>query len=101
MKPISIPEAVMLFPSAQAPPDTRVDAYGIGYPADVTEGEDTKGEQWRVGLCLDCRHAQRIQSDRGSTFYRCKLSDRDSNFPKYPRLPVLHCAGYTQQVSRS
>lgn len=35
-----------------------------------------------------------IKSDRGSIFYLCRLSESDPNFPKYPRLPVLQCAGY-------
>jgi hypothetical protein len=85
MKPISIPEAVM-----------RVSRYAI--LQDVTEATGTKDEQRRVGLCLDCVNAQRIQSDRGSTFYRCKLSDTDSSFPKYPRLPVLNCTGYSRKA---
>ena len=53
----------------------------------------------RIGLCFDCLHAQRIQSDRGSIFYRCKLSDTDPSFPKYPRLPVLHCDGYRENLT--
>jgi hypothetical protein len=73
---------------------------GIGYPALVTQAEDIKVEQGRVGLCLDCVHAQRIQSARGSTFYRCKLSDSDASFPKYPRLPVLRCVGYARRVEK-
>jgi hypothetical protein len=76
-------------------------ALGMGYPADVTEVNQTrkatKDEPGRVGLCFDCLHAQKIQSDRGSTFYRCKLSDTDPNFPKYPRLPVIRCNGYTEK----
>ena len=47
-----------------------------------------------VGLCGDCRHARVIRSDRGSTFYLCQLSFTDPAFSKYPRLPVLNCAGY-------
>ena len=35
-----------------------------------------------------------MASDRGSTFYLCERSATDPQFPKYPRLPVLHCAGY-------
>jgi len=35
-----------------------------------------------------------IHSDRGSTFYFCERSASDATFPKYPRLPVLHCSGY-------
>jgi hypothetical protein len=84
MKRISIPEAGM-----------RVSRCAI--LQDVGQTADTDTEQRRVGLCFDCEHAQQIRSDRGSTFYRCKLSDTDPTFPKYPRLPVLQCAGYTQK----
>jgi hypothetical protein len=47
------------------------------------------------GLCGACRHSKIITSDKGSTFYRCGLSDTDPRFPKYPRLPVIQCAGWT------
>ena len=47
------------------------------------------------GLCANCRHARIIRSDRGSVFYLCELSFTDARFPKYPRLPVLACSGYT------
>jgi hypothetical protein len=49
-----------------------------------------------IGLCLDCSHAKIICSDRGAVFYRCQLSDKDSRFPRYPRLPVETRAGYQQ-----
>jgi hypothetical protein len=84
MKPISIPERVM----------------GVSRCVilqDVTEAAGTKDEKRHVGLCFDCVNGQRIQSDRGSTFYRCKLSETDPTFPKYPRLPVLQCVGYTRK----
>ncbi|PYX75520.1 MAG: hypothetical protein DMG78_04055 [Acidobacteria bacterium] len=47
-----------------------------------------------VGLCADCRFVRRIESDRRSIFYMCQRSATDPSFPKYPRLPVLQCAGY-------
>lgn len=50
-----------------------------------------------VGLCATCIHMQKIANDRGSTFYRCGLSDADPRFPKYPRLPVLRCSGYKSE----
>ncbi len=64
-----------------------------GYPVKMSEnaGEMTR---LRIGLCADCRFMRAIRSDRGSTFYQCQLSATDSNFPKYPRLPVLRCMGY-------
>lgn len=48
----------------------------------------------QTGLCGHCIHMREVKSDRGSTFYRCSLSDVDPGFPKYPRLPVLQCPGY-------
>jgi hypothetical protein len=47
-----------------------------------------------AGLCADCIHAHTITSDKGSSFVQCRLSFTDARFPKYPRLPVLRCAGY-------
>ena len=47
-----------------------------------------------AGLCTSCVHAKLITSSRGSVFYQCQLSFTDSRFPKYPRLPVLACAGH-------
>jgi hypothetical protein len=50
-----------------------------------------------AGLCTNCRHARRVQSDRGSVFFRCELALTDARFEKYPRLPVLVCAGYERK----
>ncbi|HKZ08466.1 MAG TPA: hypothetical protein VJU81_23570 [Methylomirabilota bacterium] len=47
-----------------------------------------------TGLCATCVHARRVESDRGSLFIRCALSETDPRFAKYPRLPVRECAGY-------
>jgi len=46
------------------------------------------------GLCTNCRHHLAIRSDRGSVFHLCRLSFTDPRFPKYPRLPVIECAGF-------
>jgi len=56
-----------------------------------TDGRPTHPDP---GLCKNCCHACRIESDRGSIFIRCELSFEDSRFAKYPRLPVLDCSGY-------
>lgn len=52
-------------------------------------------ERSPVGLCLTCAHSRQIRSDRGSLFFLCKLAESDPAFPRYPRLPVLSCPGYT------
>jgi hypothetical protein len=51
------------------------------------------------GLCRNCLHARVIASEKGSEFLLCQLSERDPNFPKYPRLPVLSCAGHQPKTS--
>lgn len=49
-----------------------------------------------AGLCATCVHARRVASARGSVFMLCGRSATDRRFPKYPRLPVVRCAGYQQ-----
>jgi hypothetical protein len=52
-----------------------------------------------LGLCADCLHARLIESNKGSQFLLCQLSQSDPSFPKYPRLPILACPGYSQKPS--
>jgi len=40
-----------------------------------------------------------VTSSRASTFYRCRRSDDDPTFPKYPVLPVVTCRGYEPEAS--
>ena len=54
-----------------------------------------------AGLCGACGHARKVVSDRGSTFLRCRRADGDPRFPRYPRLPVLQCAGFEPARVRS
>ncbi len=49
------------------------------------------------GLCPDCRFARVIRNDRGTVFLQCGKSFEDARFVKYPRLPVLACAGYERE----
>ena len=42
-----------------------------------------------------------IRNDRGSVFLMCLLSKTDSRFPKYPRLPVLRCEGYSERAANT
>ena len=56
--------------------------------------ETQKKIELASGLCAECVHARRVESERGSVFVMCRLSATDANFAKYPRLPVLSCAGY-------
>src|SRR5689334_9903285 len=57
-------------------------------------------DQSRVGLCYSCLHSKVLESNRGSKFYLCQLALSDpGRFAKYPRLPVLCCAGYESSSS--
>ena len=46
-----------------------------------------------IGLCARCRHARIVETPR-SRFWLCDKSRYDAAFPRYPRLPVLTCAGH-------
>jgi hypothetical protein len=52
-----------------------------------------------VGLCAQCQQCRIAGNARGSTFYRCARADSDATFARYPRLPVLRCAGYEPTVA--
>jgi len=63
--------------------------------------QDEAEESRTTGLCATCAHGRRIESARGSKFWLCELSKTDSRFPKYPRLPMLNCAGYEASTKDS
>jgi hypothetical protein len=46
------------------------------------------------GLCGTCLHSRQIRSARGSIFWFCRRSETDPRFVRYPRLPVVACAGF-------
>lgn len=50
-----------------------------------------------AGLCDSCAHQRLIRNTRGSEFSMCGRSREDPAYPRYPRLPVLHCAGYLKR----
>lgn len=66
-------------------------------PARITGHEPRNTGHAVFGLCADCRHAQRVESSRGSVFLLCGLSKTEPSFPKYPRLPMLSCSGYAKK----
>jgi hypothetical protein len=51
----------------------------------------------QAGLCDRCEHQKLIRNTRGSSFSLCERSKSDPRFPKYPRLPVVRCAGYEER----
>jgi hypothetical protein len=47
-------------------------------------------------LCNRCAHQQLVRNTRGSVFSLCRRSRTEPDrFPRYPRLPVTGCAGFT------
>jgi len=66
---------------------------------EMSAEEDESRPRVTVGLCANCLYARRIESKRGSEFWLCQLSATDPHFPKYPRLPVLTCRGFTPHVA--
>ncbi|HEV7938727.1 MAG TPA: hypothetical protein VGP18_12000 [Solirubrobacteraceae bacterium] len=47
-----------------------------------------------AGLCDTCKHRRLVPNTRGSMFSLCERSRKDPAYPRYPRLPVLRCAGH-------
>ncbi len=47
-----------------------------------------------AGLCGGCAWADAVRSARGSVFLRCRRSDLDARYAKYPSLPRLECVGF-------
>jgi hypothetical protein len=58
--------------------------------------EPEDDERSRVGLCAQCRFAKRIESAKRSRFFLCRRSEADAAYARYPRLPVVRCAGYVK-----
>jgi hypothetical protein len=54
----------------------------------------------RAGLCDTCAHQQVVRNTRGSVFSLCLRSRTDPAYPKYPRVPVLACAGHAPHAQR-
>lgn len=47
------------------------------------------------GLCAACAHQRVVRTGRGSRFSMCERSFTDPRYPKYPRMPVGRCPGFT------
>jgi len=52
-----------------------------------------------AGLCQECSFAKIVVSSKEHRFYYCLLSETNSSFPKYPRLPILRCPGFEPQTA--
>jgi hypothetical protein len=62
----------------------------------MNDPHESRQAALRGGLCGTCMHARVIPSDRGAQFVLCEKSRTDPRFARYPRLPVLRCAGYEE-----
>jgi len=69
-------------------------ALSLAMSSDREGARGRVGSADRVGLCVRCVHADAVTSARGSTFWRCRVSEHDRSFPKYPPLPVVDCAAF-------
>lgn len=49
-----------------------------------------------AGLCEGCRFAILNRTRRGTTYLRCGRAADDPRFPKYPRIPVHRCPGFSE-----
>ncbi len=61
----------------------------------ASSGPEAGSRSPRAGLCDTCAHQQLVRNTRGSTFSLCRRSREDPAYPRYPRVPVLECSGYT------
>jgi len=52
-----------------------------------------------AGLCDTCLHQREVHNTRGSVFSLCERSRHEPAYPRYPRLPVLECAGYERRAA--
>ncbi|MFM8883637.1 MAG: hypothetical protein ACKOQ0_02925 [Solirubrobacterales bacterium] len=52
----------------------------------------------RFGLCGECAHQKLVGNTRGSSFSMCLRSREDRAYPKYPRMPVVRCAGFAPRA---
>lgn len=57
-----------------------------------------EGRGHPAGLCGDCVHHRLTGNRRGSRFYLCELASTDSNFRRYPPLPVIRCSGHERSA---
>jgi hypothetical protein len=54
----------------------------------------------QAGLCDTCVHQRLVRNTRGSTFSLCERSRTDPAYPRYPRLPVIECAGHERSPEK-
>jgi uncharacterized protein (TIGR00290 family) len=66
-------------------------------PNDSIDKLQSSGRATGAGLCATCQNAKVVTSDRESVFLRCLLAEKNAGFPRYPRLPVTTCFGWSAE----
>ncbi len=97
----SVPEPFVTINGQMSPAGVSLLLERRWFYSDLVENTADPSQEKNVaaaGLCADCVHARRIESERGSVFILCELSRADPRFPQYPRLPVLSCEGYKKKL---
>jgi hypothetical protein len=57
------------------------------------------GAPIRAGLCDSCAFQRIVPNTRGSRFSMCERAKTEpERYPKYPRLPVIACAGHSARA---
>lgn len=51
-------------------------------------------EIYGAGCCEHCEHSHVQRGTNDKRFWRCRLSEDDPRFPRYPPLPVIRCVGF-------
>ena len=51
-----------------------------------------------AGLCARCLHVRCIRTDKGTVYFMCRAAGQDDRLSKYPRLPVLECHAFAENV---
>jgi hypothetical protein len=65
----------------------------------ISAGDAAPGRP-RAGLCETCAYQRLVPNTRGSVFSLCERSKLAPDaFPRYPRLPVRECRGYTRRAA--
>lgn len=54
-----------------------------------------------AGLCDSCALQRIVRTGRGSEFSMCLRHKDDPRYPKYPRIPVAACPGFTPREPQS
>jgi len=49
------------------------------------------------GLCDRCAQQRLVPNTRGSVFSLCRRSGDDPAYLRYPRVPVVSCAGFERR----